>query len=58
MRRTIRGVVEGEKPRKLKFRKGDFWQGLADDYNSMLSKLGALDETGETAEDAQLVEST
>jgi hypothetical protein len=57
LRRAIRGVADGETPRKLKFRKGDFWQGLAEDYNSMLSKLGALEKSSETPEDAKLVES-
>src|SRR6478752_1536943 len=40
LRRTIRSVADGSAPRKLKFRKNDFWQGLAEDYNAMLSKLG------------------
>ena len=58
LRRSIRGIVNGESPRKLKFREGDFWQDLADDYNAMLTKLGALEnETSETADDKKLVES-
>src|SRR3954453_8108668 len=44
LRRAIRKVAEGEAPRKLKFRQADFWQDLADDYNAMLTKLGALEE--------------
>src|SRR3954471_8505215 len=40
----IRGVADGEAPRKMKFRKHDFWQDLAHDYNAMLAKLGALKE--------------
>src|SRR6187455_1216601 len=43
LRRTIRGVAAGETPRKLKFRQGDFWHDLAEDYNAMLTKLGALE---------------
>ena len=39
LRRAIRGVAEGETPRKMKFRKHDFWQDLAEDYNAMLTKL-------------------
>ena len=42
LRRMIRSVADGAAPRKLKFRKNDFWQDLADDYNAMLSKLGVL----------------
>jgi hypothetical protein len=44
LRREIRKVAEGQAPRKLKFRQGDFWHDLANDYNAMLSKLGALEE--------------
>src|SRR3954469_24308127 len=43
LRREIRKVAEGQAPRKLKFRQGDFWHDLANDYNAMLSKLGALE---------------
>ena len=51
LRRTIRGVADGDAPRKLKFRKSDFWQDLAEDYNAMLSKLGVLkDEASRPAE--------
>jgi nitrogen fixation/metabolism regulation signal transduction histidine kinase len=58
LKRTIRGVAAGETPRKVKFREGDFWKELADDYNAMLTKLGALeDETSEAVDDAPLVES-
>src|SRR3954453_11349017 len=49
LRRTIRRVAQGEKPRRLKFRRHDFWQDLAEDYNAMLTRLGALqDEKIET----------
>ena len=57
LRRAIRSVVAGETPRKLKFRTRDFWKDLADDYNAMLSKLGALEEKSETTDDEKLVES-
>src|SRR5215212_4251898 len=52
LRRAIRKVADGEAPRKLKFRRDDFWHELAEDYNTMLSKLGALeDETNKTADE-------
>src|SRR5215212_6648578 len=52
LRRAIRKVADGEAPRKLKFRQGDFWQDLAEDYNAMLSQLGAIeDEKSETADE-------
>jgi nitrogen fixation/metabolism regulation signal transduction histidine kinase len=58
LRRTIRGVADGESPRKVKFRQGDFWQDLAEDYNAMLAKLGVLkEESSETADDEKLIES-
>jgi nitrogen fixation/metabolism regulation signal transduction histidine kinase len=56
LRRAIRQVAQGEKPRKLKFRRRDFWQDLAEDYNAMLSRLGALeDETSDTVKDERPV---
>ena len=45
LRRAIREVAAGETPRRLKFRRKDFWKDLADDYNAMLARLGAFDET-------------
>lgn len=44
LRRAIRSVADGAAPRKVKFRKNDFWQDLAEDYNAMLSKLDVLNE--------------
>jgi nitrogen fixation/metabolism regulation signal transduction histidine kinase len=58
LRRAIREVAAGAPPRKLKFRRRDFWQDLALDYNAMLEQLGALEnEKKETADDAQLASS-
>ena len=39
LRRTMRGVANGQPPRKLKFRHSDFWHELADDYTAMIGKL-------------------
>jgi hypothetical protein len=44
LRRAIREVAAGQAPRKLKFRRRDFWQDLAGDYNAMLTQLGAIKE--------------
>jgi hypothetical protein len=44
LRRAIREVAAGKSPRKLNFRRHDFWRDLADDYNAMLAQLGALDD--------------
>jgi methyl-accepting chemotaxis protein len=58
LRRAIREVAAGEAPRRLKFRRKDFWKDLADDYNAMLARLGAFDdEQLETPADQQLAES-
>src|SRR5437868_5574884 len=51
LRRAIQEVAQGKRARMLKFRDRDFWHGLANDYNAMLAKLGALDEN--TSEDAE-----
>ena len=42
LRRSIREIVDGKPPRRLKFRRHDFWHELADDYNAMLSRLDVL----------------
>lgn len=39
LRRSMQEIAEGAAPRKLKFRQNDFWHELADDYNSMLTRL-------------------
>jgi len=58
LRRTIRAVAQGEAPRKLKFRRRDFWHDLADDYNAMLVRLGAIEEeTNEESESETLAQS-
>jgi hypothetical protein len=58
LRRTIRAVAQGETPRPLKFRRRDFWHDLAEDYNAMLVRLGALEEqAGDEPQSEELVES-
>jgi hypothetical protein len=56
LRRAFREIVQGKPPRKLKFRRHDFWQELAEDYNAMLLKMQLLDEEvdHETPADEQL----
>jgi cytochrome b subunit of formate dehydrogenase len=44
LRRAIREIVQGKPPRKLKFRRHDFWHDLAEDYNAMLLRLQLLDD--------------
>jgi hypothetical protein len=58
LRRTIRAVAQGETPRRLKFRRRDFWHDLAEDYNAMLVRLGALEEqSGDEPQSEELVQS-
>jgi len=61
LRRAIREVAAGEAPRKLKFRRRDFWQDLALDYNAMLTQVGAFEgqeEQEQTTEDKELAASS
>ena len=55
LRRAMREIVQGQPPRKLRFRGDDFWQELATEYNAMLSRLapGAI-EADTTAEEEEL----
>jgi hypothetical protein len=46
LRRAIREVAQGEAPRRLSFRRRDFWHDLAEDYNAMLVRFGALESKG------------
>ena len=58
LRRAIREIAQGKTPRKLKFRRRDFWHDLAEDYNAMLLRLELLEETdAQLADEEQLVES-
>jgi hypothetical protein len=43
LRKAIREVASGQKARRLKFRKRDFWHDVANDYNSMLERLNVLE---------------
>ena len=51
LRRAMREIVQGKTPRKLKFRKHDFWHDLADDYNAMLLRLDLLEDEKELIAD-------
>jgi hypothetical protein len=44
LRRAIREVAAGNPPRKLNFRRRDFWRELAEDYNAMLVRLDVLED--------------
>ncbi len=55
LRRAIRDIVQGQRPRKLRFRRHDFWHDLADDYNAMLLHLNLLEDGDLEKADEQLV---
>ena len=40
LRQTIRSIAQGSPAPKLRFRDFDFWQGLAEDFNGMVERLG------------------
>jgi hypothetical protein len=44
LRKALREVASGGTPRRLKFRRRDFWHDVADDYNAVLEKLELLDD--------------
>jgi len=47
LRNTVRSLAQGEKFQPLKFRDMDFWQGLAEDFNSMMARY-TPDKTSST----------
>jgi hypothetical protein len=53
LRRAIRDVAQGKPARKLKFRRHDFWQDVADDYNAMLLRLELLDSNADQHTDGK-----
>jgi hypothetical protein len=58
LRRAIRDVAQGKPARKLKFRRHDFWQDVAEDYNAMLERLELLgDDDKQPAKGKSLVDS-
>lgn len=51
LRQTIRSLAQGEEYRPLKFRDFDFWQGLALDFNKMVTRLVASGSTADATTD-------
>ena len=39
LRRVVHDIAEGKPVATVKFRDGDYWQGLASDFNAMLERL-------------------
>ena len=42
LRRAMREIDEGKPAKTLNFREGDFWQELAEDFNALVSRVGAV----------------
>ena len=40
LRNVIKGMAEGQPFRPVQFREMDFWQDLADDFNTMIERVG------------------
>lgn len=55
LRLALREISLGEKPRRLKFRKHDFWHGLADEYNAVLVKFDLLEDDTTKVDQAECV---
>jgi hypothetical protein len=56
LRRAMREVAQGKPPRQIRFRDSDFWHEVAEDYNAMLTTLGAkIDDTEAITEDEPFV---
>ena len=58
MRLSIREVIETGEPVEMKFRDGDFWQGLAPEFNKMCQRLVAVDSRETSAEAEQSANAT
>jgi nitrogen fixation/metabolism regulation signal transduction histidine kinase len=57
LRRAIREIADGKPPRKLKFRRHDFWHDLAQDYNAMLMQLDLVNDEEKPAKKEALAAS-
>lgn len=56
LRRAMREIAKGGRPRKLKFRDNDFWQELSTEYNAMLERLApSVDDAVPAADKDKLV---
>ncbi len=54
LRRSMKALAAGEQVKPIRFRDGDFWQELAEDFNAVTRRL---QNTDESADSKQLSES-
>ncbi len=43
LRRSVRSLAAGHDVEPLRFRKGDFWRGFADDFNALVTRVKELE---------------
>lgn len=58
LRGELRALANGEQRRPLKFRKGDYWTDLADDFNRVADRLRCQSATNASSEQSSPVEVT
>src|SRR4029079_16554737 len=54
-RRELHELAEGESIHPLKFRDADYWSEMADDFNKVAAKLGALRPYSDTATESTVI---
>jgi methyl-accepting chemotaxis protein len=47
LRRSMRALANGEEVKPIRFRDGDFWQGLAEEFNAVLERMQSIKESSE-----------
>jgi hypothetical protein len=55
LRRTMREAARGESVEPIHFRGDDFWQSLADDFNSLVKQIEQQKENGGSSEERDAV---
>lgn len=45
LRRAMRSLANGEPVKPVHFRKGDFWQDLAEEFNAVAARVASLEQT-------------
>jgi len=43
LRRSLRGLAFGQEVEPIRFRHGDFWQGFADEFNAVITRMKELE---------------
>lgn len=43
LRRSLRNLASGQEVEPIRFRQGDFWQGFADEFNAVITRMKELE---------------